>query len=172
MKNQRGFAAFEILILVLLLGVLGFVGYRAYTASQVKPSVDSSTAKIETKPSKSEGAIADCSPDAPDGTFESSEKPSPKGTYVAVLTAIPDWLQIDIKAQNGKFIACAVPTEEDQKAMGLGTKIKPQYGLHFGEWVSDTRFTIKIPNAEGHEYTYEVDAATGKVDISSYRQVK
>lgn len=32
MKNQRGFAAFEILILVLLIGVLGFVGYRAYEA--------------------------------------------------------------------------------------------------------------------------------------------
>lgn len=37
-KNQRGFAVLEVIVLVGLLAILGFVGYRAYQERQAKPA--------------------------------------------------------------------------------------------------------------------------------------
>lgn len=47
LKNQRGFAVLEVIMLIVVLGILGFVGYRAYLANQAKPATQSKTTNTD-----------------------------------------------------------------------------------------------------------------------------
>lgn len=73
--------------------------------------------------------------------------------------------------ESGRIVSSRLE-EENQDALGLGTKIKGQYGVSFNSWVGNTnKFILEIGVGDGSEYQATVDAATGKV-IGGVTQTK
>jgi hypothetical protein len=164
-KNEKGFSLVEGLLLVLVLTVVGFVGWYVMS-NQTQVETKKETVKESTSSTAETKSIPD--------TIISTNNTSPDGSYI--VDQVPeehgDSLLYLVKDKSGAVVVKDIPTDEDAEAMGLGTKIKPQYAVHFAGWVSNDHFAWLINDADGHEYQYIVDAVTGKADVSTFKQLK
>lgn len=174
-SNQRGFAFLEIIFILAVLGLVGFLIFRAVTT---KPVADNSSQGQPESPTSQAGPLTgtvdscDESTGAPDGTFGTTEMLSSDGSYTVVLTEQPATNpRIDLKVTGEKFVACDLPTTDEQEAIGLGSKYPGQYGITFDGWSSNTRFRVKVVTAGGDEFSYEIDATTGKLDTKTYKKL-
>lgn len=101
----------------------------------------------------------------------SSNKTSPTGFYIVTEETVGDGQTITIKDNKGNIITDNV-IKKNNKAIGYGIKFGCQCGTSFKGWTDNSHFAIKIVNGIAEEYEYIVDAATGKVDESTFKRIK
>ncbi len=98
--------------------------------------------------------------DSPSVSNNSSKK------YLYFTSAMGEGVEYLIFDEDGNIIPL------DLSTVGLGTVIKPQYGISFREWVGDSNnFIVDIGNANGEKYEAIFDATTGK-QIGKTRQIQ
>lgn len=145
--KQKGFLL-PIIGAVIVLAIIGLGGYLLYQ----RQTTSNNQAKVEA------GKQILNSKTSPDGNFTVSEE---------ILT---DYNKIKITDKSGKVI-----TEDlvagNEKEIGYNVKFKCQCGTSFKEWADNSHFKLKIVNGGGEEYEFLVNAATGKVDESSFMKV-
>lgn len=90
--------------------------------------------------------------------------------YEVLENLVGDYNKITIKDKAGKVIVEDL-VKNNEKEIGYNVKFRCQCGTSVKGWVDNSHFTIKIVNGGGEEYEYIVDASTGKVDESSFKQI-
>lgn len=104
-------------------------------------------------------------------TSDSNSNTSPDGSYYVIEEHLGDYNKIAIYTKENKGITTDLIAENGQE-IGYGVKFQCQCGTSFKQWTNDTIFSIKIVNANGEEFEFNVDAATGKVDEDSFKKIK
>ncbi|MCL5411381.1 MAG: hypothetical protein M1150_01390 [Patescibacteria group bacterium] len=103
--------------------------------------------------------------------YEAFVSPSSTKSYVVLNSSLGDGQEFYVIESDGNLIGDEI-IKINYKAIGYGVKFGCQCETSFKEWNDNTHFTLKIVNGTGEEYEILVDAATGKVNESSFKKIK
>lgn len=101
----------------------------------------------------------------------STDYTSPDGSFTVAEEWLGDNNVISIKDEKGVILMDDLVAENGPE-IGMNKKYGCMCGISFKGWVSNSLFAIKIVNGAGEEYEFLVEAATGKVDESTFKRVK
>lgn len=100
----------------------------------------------------------------------STEVTSPDGFYTVAEDMTGDYNTISVKKKSGQFVTKDLIKDNEKEISSR--KLAGQYGFNFKGWVSDNTFVLSWVFGNGSEYSYTVDAATGKFNAASFKKVK
>jgi len=95
----------------------------------------------------------------------------PDGSFAVAEEWLGDYNKISIRDKEGVVITDDLVAKNGPE-IGMNKKYGCMCGVSFKGWINSSLFAIEVVNGAGEEYAFIVDAATGKVDESTFKRVK